>query len=97
MQVTSIIAIYILLWVLSGFLMLPFGIQTHDEAGIPKIPGQADSAPADFRPGRVALRATILSAILCALFVANYTYGWITAQDINLYGNGPQADQAVNR
>ncbi|HEX7709671.1 MAG TPA: DUF1467 family protein [Sphingomonadaceae bacterium] len=89
MQITSILAIYFLLWILSAFLMLPLGIKTHDEAGIEKVPGQADSAPANFRPGRVALRATILSAILCALYFANYHFGWITANDINLYGNGP--------
>jgi predicted secreted protein len=94
-QITSILAIYFLLWILSAFLMLPLGIKTHDEAGVEKVSGQADSAPANFRPGRVALRATILSAILCALYFANYHFGWITANDINLYGNGPKADQVT--
>ena len=50
MRVTSIIAIYALFWVLSAFCVMPFGIRTHDEAGIDKIPGQADSAPANFQP-----------------------------------------------
>ena len=86
MQWTSIVAIYVLFWVVSAFIMLPFGVQTHDEAGIPKIPGQADSAPANFRPGRVALRAAILSAILTGLYVANYSFGWIEAEDIMLWG-----------
>lgn len=89
MQWTSILAIYLLFWVLCALMFLPFGIQTHDEAGIEKIPGQADSAPAHFRPGRVAVRATILSAILCAFYVANYHYGWITLDDINLFGKPP--------
>lgn len=93
MQWTSIIAIYFLLWILSAFIFLPFGIKTHDEAGIAKIPGQADSAPANFRPGRVALRATILSAVLCALYIANYHFGWITVQDIDLLGPPPAADR----
>jgi predicted secreted protein len=90
-EVVSVLAIYVLLWILSAFIMLPLGIRTHDEAGLDKVPGQADSAPANFRPGRVALRATILSAILCALYFANYHFGWITAQDINLYGRPPQS------
>lgn len=94
-EVIAILGIYILLWVLCAFLMLPLGIQTHDEAGIDKVAGQADSAPANFRPGRVVLRATILSAILCALYFANYHFGWVSADDINFYGNGPQADQAI--
>ena len=46
----SILAIYFLVWVVCAFIVLPFGIQTHDEAGRDKIPGQADSAPANFRP-----------------------------------------------
>ncbi|MCB2089179.1 MAG: DUF1467 family protein [Sphingomonadaceae bacterium] len=90
MQWTSILAIYFLLWVASAFFLLPFGVRTHDEAGIEKIPGQADSAPANFRPGKLALRATILAAVLTALFVANYTYGWIGLQDLNFYGSAPE-------
>ena len=85
MNWTSIVAIYALFWVMSAFVLLPFGIKTHDEAGVDKIPGQADSAPANFRPGRIAVRATVLSAILCAIYVANYTYGWISIDDINVF------------
>lgn len=95
MNWTSVIAIYALFWVMSAFLLLPFGVQTHDEAGIEKVPGQADSAPANFRPGRVALRATILSAILCGLYVANYINGWVTPQDIDIFPEPPGIDQRV--
>jgi len=90
MQPTSILAIYLLLWVMSAFILLPFGIRTHEEEGLPKVPGQADSAPANFRPGRLAFRASILAAILCGLFVANYDAGWVTVEDINLFGNPPE-------
>jgi predicted secreted protein len=90
MKWTSILAIYALFWVMSAFILLPFGVKTHDEAGIAKIPGQADSAPADFRPGRVAVRATLLAAVLCGLFVANYSFGWISTADLNLFGEPPQ-------
>lgn len=84
MKITSIIAIYALMWVISAFVLLPFGVQTHDEAGIAKIPGQADSAPANFRPGRLALRATAIAAVLTGLYVANYTQGWVTVADIDV-------------
>jgi predicted secreted protein len=89
MKWTSILAIYALLWVMSAFILLPFGVKTHDEAGIPKIPGQADSAPANFRPGRVVIRATVLAAVLCSLYVANYAFGWIEPEDINMFGTPP--------
>ena len=92
MKWTSIAAIYFLFWVMSAFLLLPFGIKTHDEAGIEKIPGQADSAPANFRPGRLVLRATLLSAVLAGLYIANYIYGWVTPEDVNIFG-GPPAER----
>lgn len=92
MQLTSIIAIYVLFWVMSAFLVLPFGVRTHDEAGIEKIPGQADSAPAQFRPRRIALRATALSLILFGLYYANYVNGWIQPDDLNFFGHPPNVD-----
>lgn len=83
MKWTSILAIYALFWTLSAFVFLPFGVRTHEEADLPKVRGQADSAPANFRPWRVVVRATILSAILCGLFVANYDAGWVEVGDID--------------
>lgn len=80
MQITSILAIYMLFWVISAFIMLPIGIKTHDEAGIEKMQGQADSAPANFNPKLVALRATILASLFFGIFYANYTFEWITTE-----------------
>ena len=90
MQLTSIIAIYGLFWVLSAFLMLPFGVKTADEVGIEKVPGQADSAPAHFNAKKVILRATVLAAALCGLFVANYVQEWVLMDDINVFGDPPE-------
>ena len=85
---TSIVAIYLLVWVMSAFVLLPFGVKTHDEVGIEKVPGQADSAPANFQPKRIVLRATVLAAVLTGLYVANFEYGWIgvDALDVTLWG-----------
>jgi predicted secreted protein len=77
MKWTSILAIYFLFWVMSAFLCLPFGVKTHDEAGMAKVPGQADSAPANFRPKQIARRATVVSAVLFGLYYLNYVNGWI--------------------
>lgn len=91
MRWTSILAIYILFWAMSAFLVLPFGVRTHEEAGVERVPGQADSAPASFSFGRLALRTTVLSAILFGLFYANYVNGWIQPQDIDFF-TPPKAD-----
>lgn len=92
MQITSIIAIFCLFWVMSAFMVLPFGVRTHDEAGIPKVPGQADSAPAHFQPGKIAKRATVLALVLFGLYYANYTYEWITPQMLDFTGGPPNYD-----
>ena len=92
MNWTSIIAIYGLFWVLSAFLVMPFGIRTHAEAGEELIAGQADSAPANFNPKRIALRATALSLALFGLYYANYVGGWISAEDFNFFGQPPSYD-----
>jgi len=89
MKITSIIAIYGLFWVMTAFLLLPFGVRTHEEAGLEKVPGQADSAPANFRPGRLALRATLIAAALTGLYIVNYSQGWIVANDLNVFGDPP--------
>jgi predicted secreted protein len=91
MQITSIAAIYFLFWVMTAFMMLPFGVRTADEAGEEKVPGQAESAPVNFRPGKLALRATVLATLFTALFVANYEYGWITVADIDILPKPPAA------
>lgn len=84
MQWTSILAIYFLFWVMTAFVLLPFGVRTHEETGEARIPGQADSAPANFRPGRLVLRATVIAAVLTTLYVLNYTQGWVGVSAIDI-------------
>lgn len=77
MALTSALAIYVLFWTMTLFVVLPFGMRTAEEAGAESTPGHAESAPHDFRFGRIALRTTIASAILFGLFYLNYVYGWV--------------------
>ena len=92
MNWTSVIAIYSLFWVLCAFIVMPFGVSTHDEAGLEKIPGQADSAPANFRPRLIVLRATLLSLALFGLFYANYVNGWLGPKTFDFFGGPPNVD-----
>ena len=85
MQLSSIVAIYFLFFAFAAFVLLPFGVKTDEEAGTPKIPGQADSAPHRFDIKRHLMRAAIVGALLFALYYANWTYGWITPGDLDFY------------
>ena len=85
MKFTSIIAIYFLFFAFSAVLLLPFGVRTDEEAGTPKVPGQADSAPHRFDLRRHLLKAALLGAILFAIYYVNWSFGWVTPQDLDFY------------
>jgi len=84
MKLTSILAIYVLFWTLSLFVVLPFGVRTDEEAGGKSACGHAESAPQNPMLWRKAGYTTLLSAVLFALFYANYVYGWIGVEDLPL-------------
>ena len=85
MKWTSISAIYFLFFAASVFVLLPFGVRTDEEVGAERVPGQAESAPHHFDLKRHLLKAALLAAILFAIYYANWTYGWITADDLDFY------------
>jgi predicted secreted protein len=85
MKFTSIIAIYFLFFAFSAFVLLPFGVRTDEEAGTPKVAGQADSAPHRFDLKRHLLKAALVGAIFFAIYYLNWTFGWVTPQDLDFY------------
>ena len=93
MRWTSIIAIYTLFWVLSAFLVLPFGVRTRDDLAegenVDLVPGQVESAPVNFRPARVAKITTVVSLVLFGLFYLNYVNGWLTSHQFDASGGAP--------
>lgn len=84
-------AIYTLFWVLTAFVVLPFGVRSHHEEGVPLVRGQADGAPVNFRPLRVVLWTTAIASLLFGLFYANYRFGWVGTGALNLFGEPPEA------
>jgi predicted secreted protein len=93
MKFTSIIAIYFLFFAGSAFVLLPFGVKTTEEVGGKKVPGQAESAPHRFDLKRHFLKAAIVAAVFFAIYYANWTFGWITADDLDFY-NPPATQQS---
>jgi predicted secreted protein len=79
MRWQSALAIYVLFWAFSVFLVLPWGVRTSQETGAELVPGQAESAPHHFPAGKVAIRVTIVATILFGLFYLNYVNEWVTA------------------
>ncbi|SFR82848.1 DUF1467 family protein [Sphingomonas jatrophae] len=84
MKFTSALAIYTLFWSFSFFLVLPFRLGSGNEPNV-VVRGQAESAPPRFSFGRTCLWTTIVSAVLFALYYANYVNGWLMPDAINLF------------
>ncbi len=86
MKWTSIAAIYLLFWVMSAFVVMPFFVRTAEEEGVTPKPGHAESAPHHFHPWRIVMTTTLVSTTAFGLYYANYVYGWISAESFNVFG-----------
>ncbi len=73
------VAIYIFIWWIVLFAVLPFGVHTQDEAGS-VVPGTPGSAPAKVRIVRIFLINTLVASIVFALVYAAIVYKVITPE-----------------
>lgn len=76
MKWTSALAIYLLFWSFSAFFVLPFHGRRADDDAVPMVAGQERGAPARFRPLRILLQMTIVSATVFVLYYLAYMSGW---------------------
>jgi len=74
----SALAVYLLFWIFTFFLVLPFGVRTTEEEGETMVPGQAPSAPHRAGIAAKALWTTLISAAMFGLFMLNWEMGWLT-------------------
>lgn len=89
MEIGSAIAVYFLIWWVTLFAVLPWGIRDANEAGETLVAGQAPSAPVKPSMKRKLLWNTLVSALLFGLYLLNLRMGWIGLADLfNLLG-GP--------
>jgi predicted secreted protein len=59
---------FLLIYMVTLFCVLPIGVKTADEAGETKLPGQADSAPANPRLGFKFLLCFGISSVIFAIY-----------------------------
>lgn len=71
MTVTSIIAIYVLVWWLTFFAVLPFGVRSQEESG-DFTAGTDPGAPAIHRVWIKVLYTTVISAVIFAVLYFVY-------------------------
>jgi predicted secreted protein len=76
MTISFAVAVYLCIWFITLFAVLPFGVRTQDEAG-EVVPGTPESAPAAFRFGRVFVWNTAVATVCFAVFYVAYTQNWL--------------------
>lgn len=89
MPLLSLLAVYLLFWSLTLFVVLPWKVRTGAEEGAEPVKGAADSAPHDPRILWKLKWTTFISAALFAIFYANYVAGWLKLADFPWMHRGP--------
>jgi predicted secreted protein len=79
MPFASAIAIYFIIWWVTLFAVLPFGVRSQSEAG-EVAPGSDPGAPAIARIGRVALINSVVALVVFAAFWALYVLNVLDLQ-----------------
>jgi len=69
MNIVTGFVVYIVIWWLVLFMVLPIGVKSHDESGETVVPGTTSSAPVNPRMG---FKALITSAIAAVLWLAYF-------------------------
>ena len=85
MSLAFAVAIYVVIWWIVLFAMLPIGVRTSEEAGENVSPGTAESAPhlPNLLPKMVA--TTVVSSIVFAALYAIIVYHVITLDQIPFF------------
>ena len=82
MKLSFAIVVYICIWFMTLFAVLPFGVRTQDEAG-DVVPGTPGSAPANMKLARILLINSLVAAVCFGLFYMGYSQGWLTAHEVS--------------
>ena len=80
--VATLFAIYFIVWWVTLFLTLPFGVRSqHEEGG--GAPGTDPGAPVASLMGRKLIWTTLLSAVIFALAMLAYHAGFLSIENLS--------------
>jgi predicted secreted protein len=81
MSVTTAIATFFLIWWVTLFAVLPWGIRSQHETG-EMAPGTDPGAPIGVRIGRKLLWTTLVAVVIYAAVYVVYTRKLVTVDDL---------------
>ena len=85
MSITAGAVVFVVIWFLTMFIVLPITLRTQGEAG-DVVPGTHEGAPADFRLGRTMVIVTLVTLVLWAIVVSIIVSGVISIEDLDTWG-----------
>ena len=85
MSLTSALAIYFVVWWITLFAVLPFGVRTQGEAG-EVVPGAPASAPARMDIPRIVIRNTVVAGVVFAFIYWLLVHSGLSIMDIPIPG-----------
>ena len=81
MSLSLSLATYFIVWWLTLFMVLPFGVKTQEEEG-EIVPGSVESAPAVPNILKKGLITSIIAGFIFAIIYSVYTYDLLSVDDI---------------
>ena len=81
-QLATALAIYFVLWWVTLFVTLPFGVRSQHEDGV-GAPGTDPGAPILTRMGPKLIWTTIISAVIFALSMFAYNAGYLSIERLS--------------
>lgn len=85
MSVTGGIVLFVVIWFMTMFVILPIRMRSQGDAG-EVVPGTHEGAPADFRLGRTMLITTIVTIPVWGAVAAVILTGVVTVDMLDFYG-----------
>jgi predicted secreted protein len=81
-QISTALAIYFVLWWVTLFVTLPFGVRSQHEDGV-GVPGTDPGAPILTGMRRKLIWTTVLSGIVFAIGMAAYHAGYLSIERLS--------------
>ena len=88
MSVTTVIAIYFIIWWVVLFAILPWGVRSQEESG-EVAPGTDPGAPAAHRVWRKLLWTTLAAGVVFGILTTLYKTGLIPFEFLKQISNPP--------
>lgn len=81
-QISTALAIYFVVWWITLFLTLPFGVRSQHEDG-EGAPGTDPGAPVATGMGRKLIWTTLISAVIFSIAMLAYNAGYLSIERLS--------------